>query len=93
MTGVEATKLTTFDDVLGDLAIGTGIRRKRWDTDTVLFYHYKTGDFIRINNYIESKTITRTIPLAIEDLVADDWEVVEGELIVSVDYEYANGKD
>ena len=93
MTGAEATKLTTFDDVLGDLAIGTGIRRKRWDEDTVLFYHYKTANFVKINNYIESKTITRTIPLAIEDLVADDWVVAKGELIVTVDYEYADSKD
>jgi hypothetical protein len=93
MTGAETTKLTTFDEVLGDLATGAGVRRRRWDNDSVLFYHYKNGDFVKINKYIEYKNITKTIPLTMEDLVADDWEVIEWQLVVTVDYEYADGKD
>jgi hypothetical protein len=82
--------MTTFDEVLGDLATGAGVRRKRWDKDSCLFYHYKAGDFIKINKYIEYKNITKTIPLTMEDLVADDWEVVEGRLIATIDYKVDN---
>jgi hypothetical protein len=86
MTGVNK-ELITFDEVLGDLATGSGIRRKRWDSDTVLFYNQPNNDFVRINKSIESKKITKTIPLELEDLVADDWEVVRGRLVAKVDYE------
>jgi hypothetical protein len=80
--------MTTFDEVLGDLATGAGIRRKRWDSDTVLFYNQPNNVFVRINKSIESKKITKTIPLELEDLVADDWEVVRGRLVAKVDYEF-----
>jgi hypothetical protein len=75
-------KSTTFNDVLRDLVSGGGIRRKKWDKNLVLFYHFKNNEFIEFNMYIDHKNITKNIPLAMEDLLADDWEVLGGRFAV-----------
>lgn len=69
--------LTTLDELLVDFAAGKPIRRKSWKSTVYVFYDYITKEFGRIDDEVSEEILTEHVPFTMDDLIADDWEIVE----------------
>ena len=72
-------ELTTLDDLIVDFAAGKPIRRKSWKSTVCVFYDYRTKEFGRLddNEEFHEEILTEHVPFTMDDLIADDWEIVE----------------